>query len=62
MIESRIINGADAAEKITIAAGTGGSFNTNQTAASRIIPQNASKTALIRLTNVTSTPSYVIYA
>lgn len=58
-----IVNGADAAETITLAAGTGGGFDTNQTAASRVIPQNASKDIRIRLTNVTaSLEAYVIYA
>ena len=58
-----IVNGSDAAETITLAAGSGGAFETNQTAASRIIPQNASKTVHIRLTNVTAgSEAYVVYA
>lgn len=58
-----IINGADAAETITLAAGAGGGFDANQTAAARVIPQNASKMIRIRLTNVTaSSEAYVIYA
>jgi hypothetical protein len=57
-----IVNGADAAESITIAAGTGGAFDANQTASSRIIAQNSSKTIHIRLTNVTaSSEAYVVY-
>lgn len=56
-----IVNGADAAETITLAGGTGGTFDANQTAASQVIPQNTSKTVRIRITNVT-TPAYVIYA
>jgi hypothetical protein len=57
-----IINGSDAAETLTIAAGTGGAFDTNQTAASRVVPQNASRLLHIRLTNVTSgAEAYVCY-
>jgi hypothetical protein len=57
-----IVNGADAAETITIGAGSGGAFDTNQTSASRVIPQNASKIIHIRLTNVTaSSEAYVAY-
>lgn len=62
IIELTIVNGADAAETITIAAGAGGAFDANQTAASRVIIQNTSKTARIRLTNVTaSSEAYVVY-
>lgn len=58
-----IVNGSDAAETITLAAGTGGGFDTNQTAASRVIPQNASKSVRIRLTGVVSgSEAYVLYA
>lgn len=61
-INCLIVNGSDAAEVITIGAGTGGGFDTNQTAASRVIPQNASKFARIRLTNVTAaSEAYVVY-
>lgn len=60
IVKCTIINGSDAAETITIGAGSGGAFDTNQTAASRVIPQNASKTILIRITNV-GTPAYVAY-
>lgn len=56
-----IVNGSDAAETLTLAAGSGGDFDTNQTAASRVISQNQSKDVYIRITNV-STPAYVIYA
>src|SRR5574337_2034947 len=49
IIRCIIVNGSDAAETITIGAGTGGGFDTNQTAASRVIPQNTSKTVYIRL-------------
>lgn len=62
VITCDIINGATAAETITIAAGAGGGFDTNQPAASRVIGQNASKTLMIRFTNVTpSAEAYVAY-
>jgi hypothetical protein len=58
-----IVNGSDAAETITLAAGTGGGFDTNQTATSRVIGQNTSKDVYIRLTGVVSgSEAYVIYA
>jgi hypothetical protein len=58
-----IVNGSDAAETLTLAAGTGGAFDTNQTAASRVIPQNASKDVYIRFTNVkVGSEAVVIYA
>ena len=63
IVRCYIINGADAAESIILAAGTGGAFDANQTAASRVIPQNSSKLLHIRLTNVTaSSEAYVAYA
>lgn len=63
VIRLLIVNGADAAETITLAAGSGGGFDANQTAAARVIPQNTSKVVHIRLTNVTpSSEAYVIYA
>ena len=63
IIRCHIVNGSDAAEAITLAAGTGGDFDANQTASSRVIAQNASKDVLIRLTNVTaSSEAYVVYA
>lgn len=62
-IDCLIINGADAAETITIGAGSGGTFDANQTAASRLIGQNASKVIRIRFTNVTAaSEAYVVYA
>jgi hypothetical protein len=62
IIDCLIINGADAAETLTIGAGTGGGFDTNQTAASRVIAQNGSKLLRIRLTNVTAlSEAYVAY-
>lgn len=61
VIECLIVNGADAAETITIGAGTGGGFDANQTAASRVITQNTSKVLRIRLTNVTAaSEAYVV--
>jgi len=58
-----IINGADAAETLTLQAGTNGSFDTNQTASSRVIPQNSSKDVVMRFTNVTpGSEAYVLYA
>lgn len=60
VLECQVINGSDAAETLTLAAGTGGGFDTNQTAASRVLPQNGSKTLLIRITGV-QTPAYVAY-
>lgn len=63
IVRCYIVNGADAAETITLAAGSGGAFDTNQTAASRVIPQNASKLLTIRLTNVTAaSEAYVCWA
>lgn len=49
----RVINGSNAAEAITIAAGTGGTIDAAQLSGSEIISQNTSKTICIRLTNVT---------
>lgn len=63
IIRCLIVNGSDAAESITLAAGTGGGFDTNQTSASRIIAQNGSKLVHIRLTGVAaSSEAYVVYA
>lgn len=63
MVRVLIVNGADGIEAITLAAGAGGAFDANQTAASRVIPQNASKLVYVRLTNVTaSAEAYVVYA
>lgn len=63
IIDCLIVNGADAAETITISAGTGGGFDANQTAASRVIGQNSQKGVRIRFTNVTAaSEAYVAYA
>lgn len=56
-----IINGADAAETLTLAEGTGGGFDTNQTATSRVISQFGSKDVYLRITGI-SPPAYVLYA
>ena len=62
-VELLVVNGSDAAETLTLAAGAGGAFDANQTAASRVVPQNASKLVRIRLTNVTAAAeAYVVYA
>lgn len=62
-VDCLIVNGADAAETITVTAGTGGTFDANQTAASRIIGQNASKIVRLRFTNVTAaSEAYVAYS
>jgi predicted RecA/RadA family phage recombinase len=62
-IRCLIVNGADAAENITVGAGAGGAFDANQTAAARVINQFFSKEIVIRLTNVgVGTEAYVVYA
>ncbi len=58
-----IVNGSAGAFTVTLAAGTGGGFDTNQAAGSRIITQNASKYCFIRLTNVIpGSEAYVVYS
>jgi hypothetical protein len=58
-ISALIMNGSST-NSITLAAGTGGSFDTNQ--ATRTIPANTSKWVLICLNNVTSgSQAYTIY-
>lgn len=62
IVRCLIVNGADAAEVLTLAAGSGGGFDANQTASSRVIGQNTSKTIAIRITNVTAaSEAYVAY-
>jgi hypothetical protein len=61
VVEVTIINTADAAETITIDAGSGGAFAAAQTAASKVIGQNASGRLLIRVTGVGSSAAYVVY-
>jgi len=64
IVRCRIINGSDPiTEVITLLAGTGGGFDANQTAVSRLVGGGNSKDILIRLTNVTaSSEAYVVYA
>lgn len=51
-----------AANTITLAAGSGGTFDTNQPAAARVIAVNSSRWVMVRLTNVTSgSEAYVVY-
>lgn len=62
IVQCEVLNGSDAAETITINAGAGGGYDPNQTAVSRVVPQNSSKTVRIRLTNVTpGAEAYVAY-
>lgn len=57
-----IINGTNAANTVTITAGSGGALDTNQNAATAVIAQNSSKYISIRLTNVTiGSEAYVFY-
>ncbi len=61
VLDVLFVNGSDAAEVITIGAGSGGAFDAVQIAASRVIPQNATKIVRIRITNVTaSSEAYVV--
>lgn len=63
LVKTYIVNGSDAAEAITLAAGVGGAFDANQTAASRVIGQNTSKLLHCRLTNVgAGTEAYECWA
>ena len=57
-----VINTADAAETITIAAGSGGAFHASQPATSKDIAQNTSKRLVIRFTGVAAgSEAYVLY-
>lgn len=63
IIDLLIVNGADAAEAITLAVPASGAFDANQTASSRVIGQNTSKLVRIRITNIGGgTEAYVVYA
>lgn len=63
VVRCQIINGADAAEVITLQAGAGGAFDVHQTPSSRVIGQNTSKLLAIRFINVTADDeAYVAYA
>lgn len=62
IVRTKIVNGSDAAETLTIDAGVGGGYDAIQIAASRVVPQNASKELVIRITNVgAATEAYVAY-
>lgn len=62
-IECLIINGANASGTVTLAAGSGGGFDTNQGGGSRVILFGTSKFVLIRFTNTTiGSEAYVIYS
>ena len=55
-------DGAADAENITIAAGAGGGFDAAQAAAARVVRSQASRTIIIRFTNVTlGAEAYVVY-
>jgi hypothetical protein len=57
-----IVNGGSTGS-ITLVAGSGGSFDTNQVAGSQVIATQTSKTALIRMTNVTpGSEAYTVYS
>lgn len=61
-IEFMLVNGASAAETITVNAGAGGGFDANQPAGTRVLAQNVTKMINIRLTNVTpASEAYVVY-
>lgn len=58
-----IINGNTSTGSVTIAAGSGGSFDGNQNSASRVIGVGASKEVAIRFTNgVPGSEAYTIYS
>lgn len=65
IIRCLIINGSDGAadaENITLAGGTGGTFDANQVAAARVIRSQSSKDIAIRFTGVASgSEAYVVY-
>ena len=57
-----IINGG-ASGSITLALGSGGSFDTNQNVASQVVPTANSKYVMVRMTNLTvGSEAYVIYS
>lgn len=64
LIKVQVINGdATATHIVTLTEGSGGSWDANQAAGSRIVPVLNSKTVFLRLTNVTlSSEAYVMYA
>lgn len=64
VVEFHVINGSDPiTEILTLAGGTGGTFDANQTVVASIVGGGASKRVKIRMTNVTpAAEAYVIYA
>lgn len=62
-VECLIINGANVSGTITLAAGTGGTFDTNQGGGSKVITFGNSKYINIRITNsIVGSEAYVIYS
>lgn len=62
ILDFKVVNGSDPiTEILTIAAGTDGAFETEQTAVTQIVGGGASKELKIRITDV-ATPAYVVYA
>lgn len=64
IVRCLIVNGSDpVTEIITLAEGSGGGWDANQTAVSRTILGTCSKNIAIRITNITgSSEAYVVYA
>lgn len=63
MVECLIINGATATGTITLSAGSGGTFDGNQGAGSKVILPQTSKYVQIRVTNTAiGSQAYVIYS
>lgn len=61
VIRCKLVNGADAAEVITLDAGSGGAYDAVQTATARVLPQFGSKDIHIRVTGITAlSESYVV--
>lgn len=54
-----IVNGANASGSVTLTAGTGVTFDTNQAAGSRIIAFGSSKYIVVRFTSLTA---YTVYS
>jgi hypothetical protein len=62
LFECLVINGGSATGAITVAAGTGGSFDANVPAGNRTVAIQTQKIVAIRLTNVTSgSEAYTIF-
>jgi hypothetical protein len=59
IVKCLLVNNSDAAETITVVAGTGGDFT--QISATRDIAQNTSRMLYIRLTDVDASPAYLVY-